>query len=72
MDKITVVCPHCFKTNALPKKESYAKANCGHCKKSLLDTHPIGFRITLFFWQRIGFETMRTNDGYLIHTFSFF
>ena len=41
MDKITVVCPHCFKTNALPKKESYAKANCGHCKKSLLDTHPI-------------------------------
>ena len=41
MDKITVVCSHCFKTNALPKKESYAKANCGHCKKSLLDTHPI-------------------------------
>jgi thioredoxin 2 len=41
MDKITIVCPHCFKTNALPKKESYAKANCGHCKKSLLDTHPI-------------------------------
>lgn len=25
MDKITVVCPHCLKTNALPKKESYAK-----------------------------------------------
>lgn len=41
MDKITIVCPHCFKTNALPKKESYLKANCGHCKKSLLDTYPI-------------------------------
>jgi thioredoxin 2 len=41
MDKITVVCPHCHKTNAIPKKESYTKANCGHCKQSLLDTAPI-------------------------------
>jgi thioredoxin 2 len=41
MDKITVVCPHCHKTNAIPKKESYTKANCGHCKQSLLDTTPI-------------------------------
>jgi thioredoxin 2 len=36
-----VVCPHCGKVNAIPFKESYAKANCGECKKSLLDTKPI-------------------------------
>lgn len=48
MDKITIVCPHCLKTNALPKKESYTKANCGHCKKSLLDTHPIELKATTF------------------------
>ena len=41
MDKITVVCPHCHKTNAIPRKESYTKANCGHCKLSLLDSTPI-------------------------------
>jgi len=38
---VNVVCPHCFKVNRIPKKESYAKANCGHCKKSLLDSKPI-------------------------------
>jgi thioredoxin 2 len=36
-----VVCPHCGKVNAIPLKESYAKANCGECKSSLLDTKPI-------------------------------
>ncbi len=36
-----IVCPHCKSVNNVPKKESYAKANCGKCKKSLLDTHPI-------------------------------
>ena len=41
MDKIKVVCPHCDKVNAIPKKEHYNKANCGHCKNSLLDTKPI-------------------------------
>lgn len=40
MEKINIVCPHCHKTNSLPKKESYSKANCGHCKKSLLETKP--------------------------------
>ena len=38
---VNVVCPHCFKVNRIPKKESYAKANCGHCKKSLLDSKPV-------------------------------
>ena len=38
---VNVVCPHCFKVNRILKKESYAKANCGHCKKSLLDSKPI-------------------------------
>lgn len=41
MDKINIVCPHCHKTNSLPFKENYTKANCGHCKKSLLETKPI-------------------------------
>ena len=41
MEKIKVVCPHCGAVNAIPKKDQYAKANCGQCKKSLLDTNPI-------------------------------
>lgn len=35
-----IVCPHCLSVNNVPKKESYIKANCGKCKKSLLETHP--------------------------------
>ena len=35
------ICPHCLSVNNVPKKESYKKANCGKCKKSLLDTAPI-------------------------------
>ena len=38
---VKVVCPHCAKINKIPKRESYAKANCGHCKESLLDSKPI-------------------------------
>lgn len=41
MSKINVVCPSCLKVNAIPKKDSYNKANCGSCKNSLLETHPI-------------------------------
>ena len=41
MEKINIVCPHCFKIHAIPKKDSYAKANCGSCKNSLLDTNPV-------------------------------
>ncbi len=37
---VNVVCPHCLKVNRIPKKESYAKANCGQCKNSLLDAKP--------------------------------
>jgi thioredoxin 2 len=36
-----VICPHCLSVNNVPQKESYKKANCGKCKKSLLDTKPI-------------------------------
>jgi thioredoxin 2 len=39
---VNVVCPHCLKVNRIPKKESYAKANCGECKKSLLESKPVG------------------------------
>ena len=38
---VNVVCPHCFKVNRIPKKESYAKANCGECKNSLLKSVPV-------------------------------
>jgi len=41
MEKRKVVCPHCGQVNAIPLKESYAKANCGHCKRSLLETKPV-------------------------------
>jgi len=37
MEYINFVCPNCLKTNKLPKKENYKKANCGYCKQSLLD-----------------------------------
>lgn len=36
-----VICPHCLLVNNVPKKDSYKKANCGKCKKSLLETDPI-------------------------------
>lgn len=36
-----VICPHCLATNNVPKLELYKKANCGKCKQSLLDSHPI-------------------------------
>ncbi|MBD3808675.1 MAG: thioredoxin TrxC [Epsilonproteobacteria bacterium] len=48
MEKINIVCPHCHKTNSLPKKESYTKANCGHCKQSLLDTKPVELDLSNF------------------------
>jgi thioredoxin 2 len=38
---VNVVCPHCLKVNRIPKKESYNKANCGACKKSLLESKPV-------------------------------
>lgn len=48
MQKRKVVCPHCGQVNAIPVKEQYAKANCGHCKRSLLDTKPIALDGTAF------------------------
>jgi len=36
-----VICPNCLSVNNVPQKESYKKANCGKCKKSLLETTPI-------------------------------
>ncbi|MFA7028621.1 MAG: thioredoxin TrxC, partial [Sulfurovum sp.] len=38
---VNVVCPHCLKVNRIPKKEHYSKANCGACKKSLLESKPV-------------------------------
>lgn len=36
-----VVCPVCKSVNNVPIKNSYAKADCGKCKHSLLETKPI-------------------------------
>ena len=36
-----VICPHCKEVNNIPQKDSYKKANCGKCKKSLLDSNPV-------------------------------
>jgi len=41
MEKIKITCPHCFKKNLVPLQETYIKADCGHCKKSLLETNPV-------------------------------
>lgn len=38
---VNVVCPHCLKVNRIPKKASYSKANCGKCKRSLLESKPV-------------------------------
>ncbi len=38
---VNVVCPLCLKVNRIPKKEQYAKANCGSCKNSLLEGKPV-------------------------------
>ena len=43
-----VICPHCKSVNNIPKKDSYKKANCGSCKKSLLDTKPVELTSTNF------------------------
>lgn len=48
MSKINVVCPHCGGINAIPVKESYLKAACGHCKGSLLDTKPLSLTAEAF------------------------
>lgn len=43
-----IVCPHCLSVNNIPQKESYKKASCGKCKKSLLETSPIELTATNF------------------------
>jgi thioredoxin 2 len=57
--KINVVCPHCQGVNAIPVKESYAKAACGHCKKSLLETKPLAVNAETF-------DRLMVNDERLI------
>ena len=45
---VNVVCPHCLKVNRIPKKDSYAKANCGECKNSLLESKPLSVDVNKF------------------------
>ena len=59
MNKMNVVCPHCGGVNAIPIKDSYSKAACGHCKNSLLDTKPISVDTS-------SFDRLMLNDERLI------
>lgn len=59
MSKINIVCPHCGGVNAIPLKDSYAKASCGHCKASLLDTKPLSLNAETF-------DRLMLNDERLI------
>ncbi len=59
MSKINVVCPHCGGVNAIPFKESYTRAACGHCKGSLLDTKPLNV-------DAAAFDRLMVNDERLI------
>lgn len=59
MNKINVVCPHCGGVNAIPLKDSYVKAACGHCKGSLLDTKPLSVDASAF-------DRLMLNDERLI------
>ena len=43
-----VICPHCLEINNVPVKDSYKKANCGKCKKSLLDNQPVDLNSSTF------------------------
>jgi len=43
-----VICKYCLSVNNIPQKESYKKANCGKCKKSLLDTEPLELTSSTF------------------------
>lgn len=56
---MNVVCPHCGGVNAIPIKDSYVKAACGHCKSSLLDTKPLSV-------DRTSFDRLILNDERLI------
>ena len=40
-DFIHIVCPYCNGTNRIPAGRVPDQANCGRCKKSILDTKPI-------------------------------
>jgi len=48
MTKVNVVCPHCGALNAIPVKDHYAKAACGRCHASLLDTKPVSLDTASF------------------------
>lgn len=59
MNKINIVCPHCGGVNAIPIKDSYSKAACGHCKASLLETKPLQVDASAF-------DRLMLNDERLI------
>lgn len=59
MSKINIVCPQCGGVNAIPFKDSYSKASCGHCKASLLDTKPLSLNAETF-------DRLMLNDERLI------
>jgi len=47
-DTLHVVCPHCDTTNRVSRARLDAGANCGSCKKPLLDGQPFELTATSF------------------------
>ena len=40
-DSLHIVCPHCDSVNRIPADKMSAQPNCGKCKKTLFDAHPV-------------------------------
>jgi len=40
-ESLHIVCPHCSATNRLPESRLSDKPNCGSCKQSLFEGHPV-------------------------------
>ena len=48
MNTLTIVCPHCHKSNKVNIQESKENILCSSCQKSLLETTPVECDIELF------------------------
>ena len=40
-DPLHIVCPHCDAVNRIPIDKMSAQPNCGKCKKTLFEAHPV-------------------------------
>jgi len=47
-ETIHLVCPHCAKTNRLPRTRLGEAPKCGHCHQALFDAHPLELNAETF------------------------